>query len=107
MKKLFVLALLFVCAGALYAADTDYFSTGPNEEFRVMSSGIIFSTAGFAAQDFWQDVPSISSVCVRNDVAAREISNVHWLWLVGYYVLLIGLLVWHRKRKSRQVFLPT
>ena len=78
MKKLFVLALLFVCAGALYAADTDYFSTGPNEEFRVMSSGIIFSTAGFAAQDFWQDVPSISSVCVRNDVAAREISTSTW-----------------------------
>ncbi len=32
--------------------------------------------------------------------AAKEISNVHWAWLVGYYVLLIGFLIWHNKRKS-------
>ncbi len=39
--------------------------------------------------------------------AAKEISNVHWVFLVGYYVLLVGFLIWHHKRKSRQVFLPT
>ena len=39
--------------------------------------------------------------------AAKEIQNVHWAWLVGYYVLLIGFLIWYRKRKSRQNFLPT
>lgn len=31
--------------------------------------------------------------------AAREISSVHWLWLVGYYVLLIGWLFWHKRRR--------
>jgi len=39
--------------------------------------------------------------------AAKEISDVHWIWLIGYYVLLIGFLVWYKKRKSRQGFLPT
>lgn len=39
--------------------------------------------------------------------AAKEIQNVHWIWLVGYYILLIGFLIWYTKRKSRQVFLPT
>ena len=30
--------------------------------------------------------------------AAKEISDVHWGWLIGYYILLIGFLWWHRKR---------
>ncbi len=34
--------------------------------------------------------------------AAKEIKNVHWVWLVGYYVLLIGFLIWYKKRKSPQ-----
>ncbi len=34
--------------------------------------------------------------------AAQEITNIHWAWLVGYYVLLIGFLRWQEKRKSRQ-----
>ncbi len=73
MKKLFVLALLFVCAGALYAADGDYFSTGPNEEFRVMANGILFSTAGFAAQDFWLDLPTASSISVRGSYVSTDV----------------------------------
>ena len=36
--------------------------------------------------------------------AAREISNVHWIWLVGYYILLMGFLCWYRKSKSRQIY---
>jgi len=32
--------------------------------------------------------------------AAREISNVHWIWLIGYYILLIGWLWQYRKRKK-------
>ena len=32
--------------------------------------------------------------------AAREITNVHWAWLVGYYVLLIGFLWWYRKKEK-------
>ena len=32
--------------------------------------------------------------------AAKEISNVHWIWLVGYYVLLIGFLFWYKKKKQ-------
>jgi len=34
--------------------------------------------------------------------AAKEISNVHWVWLVGYYILLIGFLRWWHKKKIRQ-----
>jgi len=30
--------------------------------------------------------------------AAKEISNIHWLWLVGYYILLIGFLWWYKKK---------
>lgn len=81
MRKLFVLALLFVCSGALYAADGDYFSTGPNEEFRVMDGGVLFSTAGFATQDFWQDVPATSSFNVygfRADAAVLPSTQSIW-----------------------------
>jgi competence protein ComEC len=31
--------------------------------------------------------------------AAKQISNLHWAWLVGYYVLLIGWLWWYKKRR--------
>jgi competence protein ComEC len=34
--------------------------------------------------------------------AAKEISNMHWLWLVGYYVLLAGFLWWHEKRENQK-----
>jgi len=30
--------------------------------------------------------------------AAKEVSNVHWVWLAGDYVLLIGFLWWYRRR---------
>ncbi len=33
--------------------------------------------------------------------AAKEVSNVHWIWLLAYYILLIGFLVWYKKRKSQ------
>ncbi len=39
--------------------------------------------------------------------AAKEISNVHWAWLVGYYILLIGFLRWYKNQKSRQIPLST
>lgn len=39
--------------------------------------------------------------------AAKEISNVHWIWLLAYYILLVGFLIWYKKRKSRQILLPT
>lgn len=32
--------------------------------------------------------------------AAKEISNVHWAWLVGYYVLLVSF-IWLYKRKIK------
>jgi len=32
--------------------------------------------------------------------AAKKISNVHWVFLVGYYVLLIGFLYWYKKQKN-------
>lgn len=32
--------------------------------------------------------------------AAREISNVHWVWLAGYYILLIGFIYWYRRKKK-------
>lgn len=31
--------------------------------------------------------------------AAKEVVNVHWVWLVGYYVLLLGWLWWYKKKK--------
>jgi len=33
--------------------------------------------------------------------ATKEISNVHWIWLAGYYVLLIGFLLWYKKKKNQ------
>lgn len=32
--------------------------------------------------------------------AAKEISNVHWLWLTGYYILLVGF-IWLYKKKTK------
>jgi len=33
--------------------------------------------------------------------AAKEIKNIHWGFLIGYYVLLIALIVFYQKRKIR------
>lgn len=33
--------------------------------------------------------------------SAKEISNVHWLWLIAYYILLVGFLWWYKKRNRR------
>jgi len=35
--------------------------------------------------------------------AAKEISNVHWVWLIGYYILLIGL-IWLYKRNKKLAY---
>ena len=35
--------------------------------------------------------------------AAREITNVHWAWLIGYYVLLISWLLWYKKRQIKRL----
>ncbi|MDP2934465.1 MAG: ComEC/Rec2 family competence protein [bacterium] len=35
--------------------------------------------------------------------AAKEIQNIHWLFLIGYYILLIGL-IWLFKRSKRLAF---
>jgi competence protein ComEC len=39
--------------------------------------------------------------------ASKEISNVHWLWVIGYHVLLIGLIIlynhYHGKRNKYSV----
>jgi len=33
--------------------------------------------------------------------AAREISNIHWLFLIGYYVILSGLIVFWQNKKNQ------
>jgi competence protein ComEC len=35
--------------------------------------------------------------------AAKEISDVHWGWLIGYYILLIGFLWWYKKKKAHSI----
>jgi len=35
--------------------------------------------------------------------AAHEISNIHWLWVISYYILLIGFLYWRKRKKQNQV----
>jgi len=35
--------------------------------------------------------------------AAKEIQNIHWLFLIGYYILLIGI-IWLFKRSKKLVF---
>jgi competence protein ComEC len=36
----------------------------------------------------------------RIPFAAREIINIHWLWLIGYYILLISFIWFYQKRKK-------
>ena len=36
--------------------------------------------------------------------AAKEIPNVHWIWLAGYYILLIGFL-WRYKQKHKRMLI--
>ncbi len=37
--------------------------------------------------------------------AAQEVSNIHWFWLVSYYILLIVWLEWYKKKKARDIFI--
>lgn len=30
--------------------------------------------------------------------AAKQVSNIHWIWMVGYYILLIGFIIWQNKK---------
>lgn len=46
-------------------------------------------------------------ICLTNSLSqlpfsAKEISNLHWLWLIGYYILLIGLLIWYKRKQDNQ-----
>ena len=36
--------------------------------------------------------------------AAKEIQNIHWLFLIGYYIVLTGLIIFWRNKKARSVF---
>lgn len=36
--------------------------------------------------------------------AAKEIQNIHWGFLIGYYVLLTGLIMFWQNKKARSVF---
>jgi len=31
---------------------------------------------------------------------SREISDIHWIWLLGYYILLIGFICFYRKKQK-------
>ena len=77
----------------------------------VMGAGFIFSLASviwsvlgkvliWPAWFFFAYVTKLVEFISKIPWAAKEISNVHWLWLVGYYILLVGFLWWY-KRKER------
>jgi len=36
--------------------------------------------------------------------AAKTINNVHWAFLIGYYILLIGLIIFWQNKKARSIF---
>lgn len=78
----------------------------------VMGAGFIFSLAAavwpllgkiliWPAWFFFAYVTKLVEWLSKIPLAAKEISNVHWGWLVCYYILLIGFLWWYKKRKSR------
>ena len=33
--------------------------------------------------------------------AAKQVSNIHWIWMMGYYILLIGIII-HRNKNARK-----
>lgn len=84
----------------------------------IMGAGFIFSLASviwsflgkiliWPAWFFFAYVTKLVELFSKIPFAAKEITNVHWIWLVGYHILLIGFLIWYRKRKSRQILLST
>jgi len=84
----------------------------------VMGAGFIFSLASvlwlalgkiliWPAWFFFAYVTKLVELLSKIPFAAKEISNVHWGWLGGYYILLIGFLWWYRKKESRQILPPT
>jgi len=32
--------------------------------------------------------------------AAKQIPKIHWAWLIGYYILIIGIIIWFSRRKT-------
>ncbi len=36
--------------------------------------------------------------------ASKEISGVHWFWVVGYYILLIGIVIFYNRKTSKTMF---
>lgn len=82
----------------------------------VMGAGIVFSLLTFTWSFLgkiliWPTwfifayITKLVELCSKIPFAAKEITNIHWIWLVGYYFLLIGFLVW-RNKKNRQINLP-
>ena len=79
----------------------------------VMGAGFIFSLGAVAwiglgkiliwpAWFIFAYITKLVELLSKIPFAAKEISNVHWGWLVGYYILLIGFLWWYKNQKSRQ-----
>jgi len=78
----------------------------------VMGAGFIFSLASvlwlglgkiliWPTWFFFAYVTKLVELLSKIPFAAKEISNVHWIWLVGYYILLVGWLIWYKKKKAR------
>ena len=78
----------------------------------VMGAGFIFSLASvlwlglgkiliWPTWFFFAYVTKLVEWLSKIPFAAKEISDVHWGWLVGYYILLVGWLIWYKKKKAR------
>lgn len=83
----------------------------------IMGAGFIFSLASiiwiglgkiliWPVWFFFAYITKLVELLSNIPFAAREISNVHWIWLVAYYILLIGFLWWYKRDKSTH-FVPT
>ncbi len=77
----------------------------------IMGAGFIFSLASviwiglgkiliWPAWFFFAYITKLVELLSKIPFAAKEISNIHWIWLIGYYILLIGFLWWYRKKKT-------
>lgn len=82
----------------------------------VMGTGLIFSLLSLAwsflgkvliwpAWLMFAYITKLIELFSKIPFVAKEITNIHWVWLVGYYLLLVGFLIWHNK-KNRQIISP-
>ena len=80
----------------------------------VMGAGFIFSLASIAwsflgkiliwpAWFMFAYITKFVELLSKIPFAAKEISNIHWFWLIGYYILLIGFLWWYKRKKALSV----